>query len=957
MKIILILVRSQLILFIYLAMLNILCVKNLSAQTCPELPPVGVINFDNIFTSIYNPSTCSYTVDSISMELYGLNEMKVCRNPSSDPLSGFRVYGVIIKKKDISKKFKFEDDLFPIDSVHISISEIECGLHPESVLFYNDGSVIRKTSTSFGISNYDKLDSLYIGEKECGLLRGRIFPNMEPISVTIQPFRNNTKWGKLYNIKADLTSGRLSKIPIIGRYVNLYSEDNDNVPIATALTDNEGNFEFCADMTKNYTISANYFDYKIKTTISKTNEGCKIGECELKIPEGLVKQINSDLNDNLRNIELSFPISNTTSITIPGYSLSNSEDFLLESKNIEGKLNEKIEGIGRFLIVEQTLHKYLEQAKPLNDIEVKNVVDLANFALSLFLAIKSVDNFYTNCPLCQIIFPFDKKEFDKKVFDLYKNTASRMSSDDYINIYEFYRMLEDITDSYVADKVKAVVSNSNITEYYIKENTQSLLDNSIISAKSFTEDSGFSDALNTSNNNVLVSENLSDISISKANSHIETAEMASRIESALDLAADVSLMTPGSQEFVPALKALAYLAQATNISFTILSYHTADKRLKQLSDEVSASVGNTFRNRINPLDYYNYFVINEELNADVNLKVNEYNNQLFNIITDIDNNKMHLAAQKFQRLQTLDSELELSVREASRPLLAAQLSGASSLSDSAFFKGLDHSFSISPFNRLGLSFYFLAIVQDSLNSALLQDFKEYANKSIVYNNKIINELDTISLFLRDTPSPAYVAVSSNEIPNQVLGNSNTLSKIKIKNYGQTKASNFFVKTDISSPFLITTDSIWIDSLLPQAELSLTIPIKAPNIDTVATYSIRFLGEQLNSIPDIGTVQSFVITTSTKENNYIDEPKITLSPNPNNGHFKINFDEDFKIDDFKNLSLKIFSIDGALRFEKFYSNINYLNNSIIDLNGLSNGMYFLHLKSMNGYGTTIKFIIN
>jgi hypothetical protein len=171
------------------------------------------------------------------------------------------------------------------------------------------------------------------------------------------------------------------------------------------------------------------------------------------------------------------------------------------------------------------------------------------------------------------------------------------------------------------------------------------------------------------------------------------------------------------------------------------------------------------------------------------------------------------------------------------------------------------------------------------------------------------------------PNYPYIAQGSSSIP----------LSISVKNFSSAPASDVYVKLTSTGGLSFASDSIYIGTIAPGADIIVPVNCIAPISDTLTTFTAEVFSSNVNGIGSGGAIlieNGGILTNSHEVTN--NKNDLIVYPNPSNGQLIIRFDSDA----IRNL--KMFDIHGR---EVLRTNLRgSLSN--INIQNLSNGIYLL-----------------
>lgn len=159
-------------------------------QDCPQ------INFSNYLNFSFDPSSCKYTTDGISMQLFNIYNFQqpiVCNQSDVQ----HTIYQLKIDREDIPINSGRNINIFRSFGGCVSLRfELE----------YNDGSKVKEFGESIIVQNFENLKFITITEGECGLYVQGLPPvllNFVEVHEGAEPPTNDSDIGVLETLLAD----------------------------------------------------------------------------------------------------------------------------------------------------------------------------------------------------------------------------------------------------------------------------------------------------------------------------------------------------------------------------------------------------------------------------------------------------------------------------------------------------------------------------------------------------------------------------------------------------------------------------------------------------------------------------------------------------------------------------------------------------------------------------------
>ncbi|MBL0083898.1 MAG: hypothetical protein IPP37_16420 [Saprospiraceae bacterium] len=806
-------------------------------------------------------------------------EGEICSEPDLSHL-GVAPSGIIIEKNEILNTFKTKEfkSIDLIDSLYVELEGIGCanemGICPECIkvfIRYENGAEeyfgddYFVSNLGFPVSNFQEVKEIEVTDIECAFFTDWFIPiRME---IKFNPFLKS--WGNVIN---KIESGcSLFSNPQELAEVSL---SENGVIIETVNTNENGQFAFCVDSKKNYLIQVRYLDYEVSDSIRSMKGDCKIGSCNINIHQKIQDKLEFEI-DKLQNVKVQFPIAETNIIQIQGYNLNNFNNFLSQNKVLEfdpiKNLNEvKMEGTTRLLILDQIHKSFLKQAIALNDIEVKNAIDLLNWAISVVDAIFELDNkikIYNKLPNVEPIV-FDKLQF---ILDI-KNIITNLLEIGGFDVSNLNFLLDEYTSSKeidnlfkldVENKISESLTELTVQKYFIEQNAQNDLDEASSLFELNQNKMGYQGVCNSKKSEIQNEEAETNKKVEGCEKLNITAKYFSNLDAISSSLADVTLLIPGTQEFSLAFEGLSKLFSAGNFTFLTTSFILAQNRLEELPSKLTDLSTNIYYKTYYKASHYVHQITNLD---EVIKNVDKYNKKLDEIVLNIESKKYQTSSLNFLELQEIEKELNYSIREVIRPIVATKMKNGINVVDSSFVSLANSTINLSPINRLSMSLFYYGLPYQSTSTNLVSNFKSLVNNVKLNNLNVITELDYLVEQTNLLPAEEYVGVSRNNIPI-FLGNNQIISTgFYVKNYGKSKATNLKIKLENFLPSMLMVDTFIIYELMPDEQKYISFNLNNTYlIDSFVSYVISFAkNDFLNSVSEYGSIKLNSNTTKVNE---------------------------------------------------------------------------------------------
>lgn len=724
--------------------------------------------------------------------------------------------------------------------------------------------------------------------------------------------------GTVFNPSISGFTGGIQNNPI-NCTVGLYNPGTTSSPLYTVNSPG-GNFSFSVTQNQLFDVIASYTN-GITYTVRELNVPVNTTGLQLKLSENLIEQIGL-YNDTLGNLECYISDINKF-VPVDDYFVNSSNSFINSLHQIANNQSQDIESLERLCMAERLLMRYFRQAELMNNEFTESTAELAKFVFELTQIMKC--GYYFSVLGNQLINWF--QDFVVIPLDGYYQVALDESID-YIQIQNGPSSVIPLT--ILKEWIDPELTKWNISKGYVK-NTFPLMPLSVSNSQNGTFSGNITNTVSNLSNQLGTSETNTLVAQAYAQSYRQQPGWVNLITGISNLAISY---TCGTMLYV---NLLGFGLDAVKVGFLSASIYQSVHRVKQLDNEATLTVQNSFLRLQNPeLSTFNSTIASNKLQT-TSSTVSAFETEYSNTISDIVNGNNASLPNHLNNLIQLNKSVNDSVLDVLNSIKSAI--PFSTISDSSYVTLLQNALYGSPFIRyahLSSIAYYIQNPVDTLKDSLVVHAQDlYSSDSLM-----LTEISNVQSLLAGITSPGYIAVYESNIPLTMIPSADSLVTIKIKNYGSTATTGLYAKINFTGAFYSSIDSIYIGNLGVNQIGSIAFTVFAPSIlDTISSYSIEFYANSGITNHKGGAIVTRNLTTNIIQSSAISN-SILVSPNPTNGILSVNFNSTTN----SNAEYIVYNALSQVVFLEDLKLSKGENRTQIDLSKHPSGIYFLSIQN-------------
>lgn len=769
--------------------------------------------------------------------------------------------------------------------------------------------------------------------------------------------------GNVKDAGVNFATGVLALNNCTGCEVELYQGTS---LVASQTTTGSGYFNFTGLTSNNYKIVAKKTIGSVSAIVTNVNVDPGDSIADIIIPCALVIQANSIIDSLESRVFTTAMFYNMTSLDVnaSGYDESNIQGFVNDALTIQGNNENIVNSLSRLLIAQRALKEFSDDASIMISESVVSSFDLGISLYNIMTISKKVDEIATgylsilkklktytislglktikyvvvqalNCVEDNDIRVKTKEKFEASM-DVLIDIAEAEDPDDYNQTVATALVREHITTQltpYIYSNVFVPATDENVNQTFANASTNNY---------SGTFEEVYEYTIHNSANNSLL-----DIAHQKTNAAQAKIENYRTISSLSSEAAELALIAAMATSSFDGgtMATVAAILSGVKVGMTASALGTGVYRVSKIKSELPEATENSFLRNQAGQPYTREFLTSRSLN--LNDAVNDYNNYLAGIQTNIINGQRSLAISKIDTLLVLDSLLQDAQINSLAPIYAAAPYGSSVITDfdSLYNFTVINTSGMSMFKRQAVNYSLIGYILDSTSTNIIDSLNVNITETIGANVQVITDIENMNDSIAGISVPAHVFVTSYSVPKPMQPSSSYPVSISYKNIGTMDAADVYAKLTLIDGFTTTQDSVFIGSVATGATGTVTFNVQTPAYDTISYLTVAFYSPNTTS-DGMGTSVVVKNMVSVPDKGLLSSG-VSVYPNPFNSEATILFEEEQK-----NTSIRIIDVMG-----KEVRKMSITGRSLLIEKGmLSPGIYFVQIRDKNKNLVNKKIIV-